>query len=167
MIDDSYEVTKMNSGHGYVHGVEISLILTILEQLRLSGSFSRLDGMIEGFPASTAHIAKEPISRLMPAAGQIGIRWESARGRYWLEGCLSAADRQDKLSASDKLDTQRIPPGGTPGYAVFDLRGGWKIGPHVEISTTLENVANEDYRIHGSGLNEPGRNLVIGVSCGF
>ncbi|MCX5752665.1 MAG: TonB-dependent receptor, partial [Candidatus Krumholzibacteria bacterium] len=167
MIDDTYEVTKMNSGYGYVHGAEISVTLTILEQLRLSGSLGWLDGLIEGFPASTSQSAKEPISRLMPAMGQLAARWESDRKGYWLETCLSAADRQDELSASDRLDTQRIPPGGTPGYAAFDLRGGWRIGTHVEISAAIENIANEDYRIHGSGLNEPGRNVVIGVSCGF
>jgi hemoglobin/transferrin/lactoferrin receptor protein len=31
----------------------------------------------------------------------------------------------------------------------------------------LENVLDQDYRIHGSGINEPGRNLVLTAAYRF
>ena len=31
----------------------------------------------------------------------------------------------------------------------------------------VENLLDEDYRIHGSGVNRPGRNLYIGLAWSF
>ena len=70
------------------------------------------------------------------------------------------AAKADRLSTRDKKDTQRIPPGGTPGYAVFDINGVWNITDDLGLSLSLENILDKDYRIHGSGVNEPGRNFI-------
>jgi len=77
------------------------------------------------------------------------------------------AEKADKLSADDERDTQRIPNGGTPGYAVLTLRGGVTVLEDLALTLALENVADEDYRIHGSGVNEPGRNLVLQADWTF
>jgi hemoglobin/transferrin/lactoferrin receptor protein len=34
----------------------------------------------------------------------------------------------------------------------------------VNLSLALDNITDEDYRIHGSGVNEPGRNLVASIN---
>jgi outer membrane receptor protein involved in Fe transport len=31
----------------------------------------------------------------------------------------------------------------------------------------VENLTDEDYRIHGSGVNEPGRNFVLAMDARF
>jgi len=64
-------------------------------------------------------------------------------------------------------DTQRIPPGGTPAYTVLDLRVNGSIGSHIDLNMAVENVTDETYRSHGSGINEPGRSLVIGMDLKF
>ena len=69
---------------------------------------------------------------------------------------------QDKLSARDAGDTQRIPPGGTPGYLVASVRTGVQVTENLELNAALENITDEDYRIHGSGVNQPGINAIIG-----
>jgi hemoglobin/transferrin/lactoferrin receptor protein len=78
-----------------------------------------------------------------------------------------AATEADKLSDSDRRDTQRIPPGGTPGYAVMHVRAGVRVSESVDVSLAVENVFDEDYRVHGSGVNEPGRNAILTASCTF
>lgn len=64
-------------------------------------------------------------------------------------------------------DTQRIPPGGTPGYTVLSARAGWKVCESLDIWSAVENIGNRDYRIHGSGLNEPGANFKFGAKWRF
>ena len=61
------------------------------------------------------------------------------------------------------LTPTAFPPGGTPGYAMLTLRSGWKVSDSLQLSLSLENVFDKNYRIHGSGLNEPGRNLVLSL----
>ena len=110
---------------------------------------------------------RDDVSRGMPPTGQAAVRWQPAGEPFWLEAVLDAAEKADRLSADDERDTQRIPPGGTPGYAVLTLRGGVTVREDVALTLALENVADEDYRIHGSGVNEPGRNLVLQAEWTF
>lgn len=55
----------------------------------------------------------------------------------------------------------------TPGYATFNLRGGFEIGERSSVTVILENILDKNYRSHGSGIDSPGRNLVIRYSWRF
>jgi hemoglobin/transferrin/lactoferrin receptor protein len=161
------EVTKKNSGRGFVQGVELT------ESINLGGGFSTwvtaawMDGQVDAYPKSTTKEERDYISRLMPPTAEVGLRWRENSGRYWIELVSDMAARADKLSADDERDTQRIPPGGTPGYAVFHARVGTALVKNLDVVLSLENIFNEDYRIHGSGVNEPGRNLVLTAAYTF
>ena len=37
----------------------------------------------------------------------------------------------------------------------------------MRLRAGVENVIDEDYRIHGSGSNMPGRNLIVGATLSF
>ncbi len=76
-------------------------------------------------------------------------------------------DNQDRLSPRDKADTQRIPAGGTPGYTVYSLRGGAEVIEGLKVFAGIENITDVDYRVHGSGQNEPGTNVILGVDWTF
>ncbi len=167
VVDELQEVTKKNAGEGYVAGVELTLGWQVTEDwhVRLMGSW--MDGEADAYPTSDPVAARDYVSRLMPLTGQAAVRWQPAGEAYWLEAVVDAAEKADRLSADDERDTQRIPPGGTPGYAVLTLRGGTTVLEGLDLTLALENVADEDYRIHGSGVNEPGRNLVLQAEWTF
>ncbi len=167
VVDDLNEVTKRNSGDGYVQGVELSGRWTV------GGGWSTwlaacwMDGEVDAYPTSEAEAQRDHLSRLMPPTGQIGLRWETDSGRWWAEVVGDLADDADQLSAGDRRDTQRIPSDGTPGYAVCTVRTGTRIVSGLDLAVALENVFDEDYRIHGSGINEPGRNLILTANFAF
>ena len=167
VVDDLDEVTKKNAGNGYVTGVELTLGYQLAEDwhVRLAGSW--MEGKADAYPTSDPVAARDYLSRLMPLTGEAAVRWQPAGETFWLETAVDAAEKADRLSADDERDTQRIPPGGTPGYAVLTLRGGVTVAEALELTLALENVTDEDYRIHGSGVNEPGRNLVVQAAWTF
>ena len=78
----------------------------------------------------------------------------------YLGAALRWALAQDRLAPSDKSDA-RIPIGGTPGFAVLDLRAGYRFERNVLIALVLENVTDTIYRHHGSSINGPGRGLIM------
>jgi hemoglobin/transferrin/lactoferrin receptor protein len=167
IVDGDLEVTKQNGGDGYVHGVELAADWNFHPQWTLFGNFAWLYGEVETYPTSDPVMETEPISRLAPPTGLIGLRWESQDGEVWAEAVCTIAGSADKLSTQDKGDTQRIPPGGTPGYQVIDLRGGWQATDQLQVWASLENLTNEAYRIHGSGVNEPGINFILACEYTF
>ena len=103
----------------------------------------------------------------MPTTGQVGLRWDHPGRKLWAEVTGTFAGRQDRLSGDDMRDPSRIPPDGTPGYAVLSMRTGYRMTKNVDVTFAIENVTNQDYRIHGSGINEPGRNFILGVEMRF
>ncbi len=160
-----FEITKDNVGDGEVWGVEVGASQRLAPSWTLFWNGTFLDGEVETFPTSAQVLTQEPIDRLMPLTFQLGLLWEGAEEGLWSEVSGVWADDADELSTRDAADTQRIPPGGTPGYAVLNLRGGYALAQGVDLVVGLENVLDEDYRIHGSGSNSPGRNLVVSLSA--
>jgi len=60
-------------------------------------------------------------------------------------------------------DDQRVPINGTPGYIVPSFHAGVRATENVTLTVSLENLTDQDYRIHGSGVNEPGCNAIFGA----
>jgi hemoglobin/transferrin/lactoferrin receptor protein len=159
------EVTKVNAGESLVNGIEAEVSYSPVSQFALFAGGMYIDGEGDAYPTgATAQPVTEPLDLLMPTSWRVGARWSGARDRLQLEAVIEHADDQDELSTRDMLDTQRIPPGGTPGYTVVNLRSEWRAAPQLTLSLALDNVFDQDYRIHGSGQNEPGRNLILSIA---
>ncbi len=167
-VDDLAEVTKRNSGAGYVHGLELAGSTRLDTAWTLSGTLTWMRGELDYFPSSnSALLLRAPLSRVMPLTGHLTLRWDAPNTRTWVELATSAAGRQDRLAPGDRVDTERIPAAGTPGYFVGHFRTGWRATPSLSVTAALENLTDADYRIHGSGLNEPGRNLILSATYRF
>jgi hemoglobin/transferrin/lactoferrin receptor protein len=167
VIGGNNEVAKINAGNGFVQGVELAPRWRFHPQWTAFGAFTWTTGQVEDFPTAARVKQWEPLSRLMPTTGEVGLRWDHPNKKLWAEMTGTFAGRQDRLTADDVRDTSRIPPGGTPGYAVLSMRTGYRVTENVDVTFAIENVTNADYRIHGSGINEPGRNFIFGLEMRF
>jgi hemoglobin/transferrin/lactoferrin receptor protein len=166
-VDGLVEVTRRNAGDGFVEGVELTSRYAFSENWSVWLSGSLQNGKVKSYPTSSATRQEEYITRLMPPTAQAGLRWQTDDAKCWCEVLGDAAAKADKLSEADRRDTQRIPPGGTPGYVVYQARTGAQVTKRLALAVAVENIFDEDYRIHGSGVNEPGRNLMFTASCEF
>lgn len=162
-VEGNIEVKKANVGEGFLHGFESKINCNLLKGLSFSLGVAWQLGEVDTYPTSEKIEERKPMSRIPPLSGLFTLRWNTPDNRYWIEGVLKGADNQNRLSPEDEKDTQRIPPGGTPGYVVFSLRQGIKANKNLIISTAVENITNEDYRLHGSGQNEAGTSLILSV----
>ena len=159
------DFTKQNFSKGYVYGFEISALYRLTEELSFFGDWGYAKGEVDQLIGAAE--SRQPLSKMGPSLLHVGARYEPKGGRVWVEALLTAARAQHHLSVSDGADPQRIPPGGTPGYTVYTLRGGTQIGDHVAVTLSIENLFNKDYRVHGSGQNEPGTNVILGLDLQF
>ena len=144
-----------------------------VEQLleKLGGSHRKL--VDHDNDESTAKILKgfEPVDRAttrsMPVQVQFLTRFAPPTTPWWGELSILAVAKADHLSLKDETDHSRIPDNGTPGYTLFGLRGGHSFGERTSVTLAAENLVDEDYRVHGSGLNGPGRNFILSFSHSF
>jgi hemoglobin/transferrin/lactoferrin receptor protein len=101
--------------------------------------------------------AAQPADRIPPLSGRIDLDWHLTP-RLDARVAVRYAERQDRLSSRDVLDP-RINPDGTAGHAAFDARLAWAVRDELDVSLSIDNIGDRRYREHGSGLDEPGRNV--------
>ena len=165
--DGDREVTKDNEGDGRMLGLELGAALDLDETWTLFGDLAWIDGDTRTFEQAGGALVDDKPSRLAPTTLHAGLRWEPEELAYWGELFVTWADRADRLSLRDQADSSRIPVGGTEGYVVADLRGGWQISKGWDVLFGIENLADVNYRTHGSGSNRVGRNIYLGFTWSF
>ncbi|MBZ4417069.1 TonB-dependent siderophore receptor [Myxococcus sp. RHSTA-1-4] len=104
-----------------------------------------------------------PLSRVPPLNGTVELLWAHPSGLSASTG-LRWALAQERLAIADRSDA-RIPLGGTPGYAVLEVRAAWRLDTRWVVAAVLENVTDAAYRSHGSSVNGPGRGLVVSLEA--
>ena len=139
-----------NGSDGFLYGFEAKGDWYLHPQWHLSAHASWQDG------TQTTNGFEDTIRRLNPLNGSISLKWTEPQERYWISGRIQAAARQDNLSILAASDTQRIPINGTPDYIVASIYAGWQVNDTLTLNFAFENLTDEDYRIHGSGQNQPG-----------
>jgi len=150
-------------GRSTIWGTEGGVLVELPANLSLRASLSWSFG--EGPSTEEGSTERVPLSRIPPLNGTGEVAWRFLP-RAYLGGAVRWAATQDRLALQDISD-ERIPAGGTPGFAVFDLRAGYRASERTLISATLENLADAPYRYHGSSVNGPGRSLSVFLQVGL
>jgi iron complex outermembrane receptor protein/hemoglobin/transferrin/lactoferrin receptor protein len=161
-------LTRLNRERATIHAIDGSVEVTPVPRLALAASAGflasaqvRRDLLAPGEPLIT-----EPLSRQPPLNGTVKARFTPAP---WLfaEGLVRWAAAQRAISSSDRLDNRicfEAPScAGTPGYAAVHLRAGATIGQGISVGLSLLNLLDATYRVHGSGVDEPGRSVAASV----
>ena len=165
------------NGDGYVEGIEVNLHYEWNKEWQSKVAFSWIDAEVEQLlldasgsvavdGSNYSAIDRAP-DRLMPTQLQLVTRYRPTGSDWWAEGTALAVGDGDRLSLKDERDTSRIPGDGTPGYLLFGLRAGKTLGEDSSVFLAAENLGDVDYRVHGSGLNGPGRNFVLSFQQSF
>jgi iron complex outermembrane receptor protein/hemoglobin/transferrin/lactoferrin receptor protein len=155
VIDGKQVYRKENVSKAYVQGFELDFESQIAKNWLLSANLCYILG------ENTTD--KEPLRRIPPLNGRINFSF--IQSKWWLRAEFLAADKQNRLAAGDKADN-RIDPNGTPGWKTLGFSGGWNINL-FQIQAGIQNIFNEAYRIHGSGVDGYGRSLWISSKISF
>jgi outer membrane receptor protein involved in Fe transport len=111
-----------------------------------------------------------PARRVPPLNGRLALTYSPEEAEWFYlpnaRASIVWADGQNRLHPQDVSDP-RIDPNGTAGWVTynFDVWGeinadaSWKIG--------LYNLTTETYRVHASGVDAPGRRVVVGLHLEF
>ncbi len=167
-VDGNIEVSKRNSASGYVQGIELAAQVDFSAQWRMRANLSWQEGRLDTFASLDASVSsRENLSRVMPLTAHWRLDWSSADQRSWWSGVVTLSDSARRLSSADRLDSERIPPGGTPGYVLLGLHAGHALSSHITLTAALDNILDDAYRVHGSGSNEAGLGATVGMTVTF
>jgi hemoglobin/transferrin/lactoferrin receptor protein len=148
--------SKQNAGEAFITGFEWSLRYGFAPGFNFRSNLAYTYGENK--------TARDPVGGIPPFFGLAGLSWQNRD--LFLEAYTRFAMEQNRLSKDD-LDDPRIPIGGTPGWLTLNIRAEYKISPLIKVNFALDNILDRLYREHGSGINAPGRNLILGLKIKF
>jgi outer membrane receptor protein involved in Fe transport len=148
-------VQSVNAADSAIHGVEAGADFEVTDNVTASAVLNYTWGEQRVIGSPT-----EPADRIPPLSGRLNIAYDPG-GDFRIDGWLRFAGEQDRLSARDVRDV-RIDPTGTSGWAILGARGSW-VYQDWQFTLGLDNLLDKRYRAHGSGLDAPGRNLMVSV----
>ena len=201
-------VTRINVSHSRILGYEGEANVRITQAWRARAWAS----MARGTELET----DLPRRRMPPGMGGASLTFQPVGGRWWVEGNVITATRQNRLSDGDIGDARigasrtsaaiasyfngtatdrgfvqngRVVSTGetlaqvqarimgaaavspmyteTAGFTVLGVRGGVQLGRRLDLTLIGENLGDKNYRLHGSGVDEPGINFVARLRARF
>lgn len=155
-IINGYQVyRKENVEDAFIKGAEAELGWKIAKCIDVAGNITYTYGVNK--------TKSEPLRRIPPLHGRVisTVR----KGNWFARAEALFAAKQDRLAQGDKEDN-RIPAGGTPGWKIVNLYAGNEWGCFY-FNAGLQNIFNQDYRTHGSGINGVGRSGWLSATFNF
>ncbi len=98
----------------------------------------------------------EPLGFIPPLKFVLGLRYQT--GSWWGEGSMRIVTRQDRVPEDVSI---------TPGFTVYDLRGGYDFGNGLRFNATLANLTDKLYAEPFNNRPEPGRSFRASLSYAF
>jgi hemoglobin/transferrin/lactoferrin receptor protein len=143
---------KENTETAFLTGTEAELVWAPVNGWQLLGNISYIYGENK--------TKNEPLRRVPPVHGRL---MSSYKINAWFASVeWMYASKQTRLAQGDR-DDNRIPKGGTPGWNVVNLYTGYE-WRQVRLNIGVQNILDEDYRTHGSGINGVGRSAWLSVA---
>jgi outer membrane receptor protein involved in Fe transport len=149
-------VQSVNAADSKIHGVEAGADVDVGDAIHVNALLNYTWGeqTVTGSPT-------EPADRIPPFTGSVTVTYDP--GRNWVvDAWLRFAGGQDRLSERDVRDV-RIDPNGTSGWGILGLRASWDYRNDWQFTLGVDNLLDKQYRVHGSGLDAPGRNIFASV----
>ena len=176
-----------NVDEAQFQGIELAGLFPILAAWSVYGNVTLLRGEVLKIGGEApdpekpweAHTRREP-----PLNGIVGVQWEPLNTQFWTTLYVRAAAEQRRLNRSDIRDPRiqgstRDPAevefdangnaidAGTPGWWTLNVRCGVKLFEYTRLTLAFENLLDQRYRPHGSGVNAPGFKVSVSLDNRF
>lgn len=149
-------VQSTNAARVSIHGAEVGASFMLTENISARAVLNYTWG-----EQDIAGAVAEPADRIPPLSGMLRLNYDSGR-RIGFDAWFQFAGSQDRLSARDIRDV-RIDARGTDGWAILGTRVHWNDGEAWQVAISIDNIFDNQYRVHGSGIDAIGRNISLSV----
>lgn len=143
---------KENTEAALIKGIETEFNAEVTQHVYFSGGISYTYGQ--------SLSKQEPLRRIPPFNGRLTGTYKN--NKWFAATEFQFASQQTRLAQGDK-DDNRIGINGTAGWQVINVFAGYKLS-NFHFNIGLQNLLNEDYRTHGSGINGVGRSGWLAVA---
>lgn len=148
-----------NADNAYILGLSGGVQFDFNEHL----SFKSVLNYTYGRYTDTKKDTVIPLDHIAPLFGQTSILYKAKNidGEFFIRynGKKTIAD----YSPSGEDNLKYATPNGMPAWFTLNIRLGFNITKTLRLNAACENLTNNRYRTFASGINAPGRNIIISL----
>ncbi|MFZ9942058.1 MAG: TonB-dependent receptor plug domain-containing protein [Bacteroidia bacterium] len=159
----SVVLAPQNKRSAYLYGASIRFIYPISRRFNSEASASYTYGRIR-----TDSVAA-PLDHIPPVMAALRLQYESANSKF---KCSFKADfngwkRLKEYYLNGEDNEQYATPEGMPAWMVYDVNASMEPNAYWKVSCGINNILDTQYRTFASGINAPGRSLMIALRYAF
>jgi hypothetical protein len=160
-------LSRDNASAALLHSVEGSVRVYMFWGLSALASVT--------YTYATSEDGAPPIGRVPPVHGVAALEFSRPRTVFsFAQLVLRWAGPQRRLAVEDQYDPTiclpAVPMGacnGTPGLLVLTLRSALRLSRQIYMTGAIDNITNDSYRFHGSGVDGPGVGVHVAVEANY
>lgn len=125
-------------------------------------------------PDTTA-TGESTLPRVPPVHGVAAVEFRRPRTIFnFVQLLVRWAGPQRQLATEDLWDPTICPTtpsiafcNGTPGFMLLSLRSALRLSRQIQLTAAIDNITNESYRFHGSGIDGAGIGARLGLDANY
>ena len=160
--------SRANVGSASLHSVEAVARVYLLWGLTAFASvaYTRPDTTASG---------ESTLPRMPPVHGVAAVEFRRPRTIFnFVQLLVRWAGPQRQLAGEDLWDPTICPTApvmagcsGTPGFLLLSLRSALRLSRQIQLTAAVDNITNESYRFHGSGVDGAGIGARLGLDANY
>ena len=155
-----------NGNNAYILGINGGITLDFNEHVSFKSVLNYTYGRVTDTKIDTVI----PLDHIAPLFGQTSLIYKTKNidGEFFVRynGKKSLADYGPAyISTEDNL--QYATANGMPAWFTLNIRLGFNITKSLRLNAACENLTNNRYRTFASGINAPGRNVIVSLRYKF
>jgi len=152
-----------NADHAYIYGFSAGVQFDFNDNL----SFKSILNYTYGRYINAKNDTVIPLDHIAPVFGQTSILYKAKNfdGEFFIRYNGKKALSDYSPSGEDNLPYATV--NGMPAWFTLNLRLGYNITKNFRLNASCENITDNRYRVFASGINAPGRNIIVSLRYKF
>lgn len=148
-------MAPVNAGKAYICGIQGSLLAQVTRSFSIVSNLTYTYGYNESEGV--------PLDHIPPFFGMTSFRLEIKKFKGDFYVMYNGWKRISQYSPGGEDNQVYATPYGMPSWYTLNLKLSYQIERHVNIELGMENILDESYRKFASGINSPGRNIIVAL----
>ncbi len=152
---------NVNAGKAYIYGFSAN----IEHQLKAGFSFSANVNYTKGM-ITTNEIAR-PLDHISPIFGKASLNYLNQNWSASFYTLYNGAKKLKDYNITGEDNLIYATANGLPAWHTLNLRANYKVNKNIDLQIAIENIADKNYRVFGSGISASGRNVLFAIKGNF
>lgn len=150
-----------NKGHAYIYGFSSNLTTKLSDEFKMGVMISYTYGRVKNEDAPDT-----PLDHIPPFTARYHLSY--TKNKFGSEFFINYSGwKRIGNYGSGEDNAQYAPAAGMPAWFTVNLRTSYKLHKSISVQAGVDNIFDTQYRVFASGINAPGRNLMLAVRGSF